>query len=199
QEFPQAKVARLEDSGLDTQVTLSTSKIISEPSGSHKFETGVLLDADMFLARPEYDATFAAFLYIKKLSHFFSETLYAFTRNRDHYVFATINLPWETFYQKELEFRKELNLPPFGRILKIIMRAANENKLCKGSNDLYNRLKKKELEIYGPFKEEPFKLRGKFRYCLIIKYGKNRHTHALVREEIANTKGLRCHYALIIK
>ncbi|MDD5584501.1 MAG: hypothetical protein PHV55_05570 [Candidatus Omnitrophica bacterium] len=197
-EFPEAKINMLETHTSESQIILSTLKILNAPISFQNFHEGILLDTDMLLSRPEYDATFSAFLNIKKLSRFFADALYLCTRNSSHYLFAHLNDSWHGFYERELTLRKELNLPPFGCLVTITLRAAHENKLCNAANDLYNRLQKKGLEIYGPFAGQPFKLRGKFRYSLVIKSNEAQDTQKIVKEEI-NVKRFRFQYALVIK
>jgi primosomal protein N' (replication factor Y) len=197
-EFPDAKINMLEAEEPDSQIILSTLKILSAPPDAFKFPAGILLDSDMLFSRPEYDATFSTFLQIKKLSRYFSETLYVCTRNNEHYLFTHLNDDWHLFYERELKLREELHLPPFGSIAKITIRGKDENKLCNAANDLYNRLQKHNLEIYGPFTEQPFKLRGKFRYSLIVKSKVAQHVQEIVKKEI-DAKRSRFQYALVIK
>jgi primosomal protein N' (replication factor Y) len=190
--FPEAKIKKWEERTPDTQIILSTSKILSFLYKDEKFDIGFLLDVDSFLSRFDYEATFDTFLYLKKLSLFLRECLYAFTVNKNHYFFETIN-------EKELAFRKNLGLPPFGLLTKVTLRAKKEDRLFKRSNDLYNRLKEKGLEVYGPFKEQPFKLRDKFRYSLIVKSKRSYLLRKIMKEEVKNFRSSSLKLAIIIK
>jgi len=183
--FPEVKIDSWQNQRQESQIILSTSKILSYLYDARtNFDNGFVLDIDSFLARSDYESTFAAFLYLKKLSFFFTGALYVFTNNKDYYLFAHLNKEWRGFYEAELNFRQELNLPPFGLITKITLRAKNKNSLLKRSQDLYNKLEKSGLEVYGPLEEIPFKLRDKFRYSLIVKTKRNLACRKTVKEEI---------------
>jgi len=114
----------------------------------------------------------------------FRDSLYVFTRHKDYYLFKHLNESWRDFYESELQFRKKSQLPPFGLIVKITLRAKNEKALLKRIKDLYNRLEKRCKEAYGPFEEKPFKLRDKFRYSIIIKAEQTSQSREIVKEEI---------------
>ena len=182
--FPEAKVANFSDACSSTQIILSTSKILSHLYEPMKFDKGFVLDADLFLNHIDYDTTFNAFLYLKKLLFMFRDSLYVFTRHKDYYLFKHLNESWRDFYESELQFRKKSQLPPFGLIVKITLRAKNEKALLKRIKDLYNRLEKRCKEAYGPFEEKPFKLRDKFRYSIIIKAEQTSQSREIVKEEI---------------
>jgi primosomal protein N' (replication factor Y) len=197
--FPEVKIDDWENKKVDTQIILSTSKILSSLYSGCSFNAGFLLDIDSAFLRLDYETTFNAFLYIQKLSLFFKDIFYVFTRNRSHYLFENLANNWRDFYEHELALRKDLYLPPFGIIAKIILRSTAENKLLKKAENLYNRLKKKELEVYGPLKESPFKLRGNFRYSLIVKAKQDYHLRKVLREEIKEVRGTHIKVAVIIR
>ncbi len=186
--FPEAKIDSWQNRRPDSQIILSTSEILSSLYESKTFDLGFMLDADSFLMRQDYNATFDTFLYLKKLALFFKESLYVFTANSDYYLFKYLNEPWEGFYKQELKFRNEVNLPPFGLIAQITLRAKNKNKLLEKANDLYNRLEKRGQQVYGPFEEHPFKLRDKFRYSLIVKGQRTSECHKIIKEEVLETR-----------
>lgn len=182
--FPEAKIDDFSDICSNTQIALSTSKILSYLYEPQKFDRGFVLDADFFLNHIDYDTTFKAFLYLKKLLLLFQDSLYVFTRHKDYYLFRHLNESWRDFYESELQFRRKSQLPPFGLIAKIILRAKNKKALLKRINDLYNRLEKRHKEVYGPFEEKPFKLRDKFRYSIIVKAKKVSRFRRMIKEEI---------------
>lgn len=167
--FPEVRIDNWQQRCSDTQITLSTSKILSFLYEGIEFDSGFVLDIDVSLARPDYAATFEIFLYLRELTTFCRDNLFVFTRNKDYYLFQYLNQPWQNFYDKELTLREQSGLPPFGLIAKIVIRGKNKNALLKRTQDLYNKLEKKFSDIYGPLEEQPFKLRDKFRYYLVVK------------------------------
>jgi primosomal protein N' (replication factor Y) len=197
--FPELTIADWENRSRATHITIATSKILSCLYGCERFDVGFLLDIDSFFWRLDYDATFNAFIYAQKLSTFFQEAFYIFTENPTHYIFTLLNCPWQQFYEKEFAFRKELLLPPFGMVVTITLRAANENRLLKRAETLYNRLKEKNLKVYGPLKEQPFKLRNNFRYSLILKLPKGHRWHKKIKDAIRNLRDSQIKLAVSIR
>ena len=93
--------------------------------------------------------------------------------------------------------RKNLHLPPFTRIVKIILRFNDAELLLKKVEELYNEISAKGFEIYGPFEESPFKLRGKFRYSLTVKLRALDTVDGLFAQ-IAAARGARIKLAAIV-
>jgi len=183
-EFPEAKINTWESRGPESKIILSTSKILSFLYGKETFDSGYVLDTDHFLARADYEAAFDTFLYLKKLCFFFKEELCVFTGNGQYYLFKYLNKDWKEFYEAEMGFREKLNLPPFGIIVKITLRAKDKNNLLKQAQYLYNKLEEKKYQVYGPLEEEPFKLRDKFRYSLVIKAPRSFALRKAIKEDL---------------
>ncbi|MCM8824515.1 MAG: hypothetical protein NC822_07600, partial [Candidatus Omnitrophica bacterium] len=131
-----------------------------------------ILDIDNMLSLVDYETTFNAFIYLKKIACYVKD-IYVFTHNPSHYIFESINDRWEKFYEKELSLRRQFNFPPYGIMVKVILKGKDKNKLLKRLESLYNRLKEFNLEIFGPVEEFPFKVRDNYGGALVIK-GKNR-------------------------
>jgi len=182
--FPEARIDDWENRSDKTQIILSTSKMVSYLYGHEHFDLGCVLDVDHSLAQAKYDATFNLFVYLKKLMLFFNKTLYVFTCNSKYYLFKYLNCNWREFYEFELQCRKDFNVPPFGLIANITLRSKNEITLLKHAQDLYNRLEGKFTQVYGPFPEQPFKLRDKYRYTLVVKAKRNLRSRQLIKEEV---------------
>jgi len=198
--FPEARIDNWPQRSHNSQIILSTSKILSYLYEQKLFDTVFVLDADSFLARADYSTTFNAFIYFKQLSFLFKDAVYIFTGNINYYLFECLNSPWQKFYDLELASRKKLNLPPFGLVAKIILRAKDKNRLLKRSEDLYNRLEKRFPEVYGPFQENPFRLRDKFRYSLIVKTKRDFSHRKALKEEVRNFRtGSSLHLAAILQ
>jgi len=166
--FPAVSIS-LADNHQESQVTLYTSSIISSLYAQKKYDLGFILDADSFLSHTDFNATFEAFLYLKKLKSLFKEKLFIFTNHPGHHLFTGLAGDWRKFYDAELTLRKNLHLPPFTRVVKIILRCDDAELLLKRVETLYNEISGSGFEVYGPFEENPFKLRGKFRYSLTVK------------------------------
>ena len=197
--FPEVRINDWENSNGNTQIVLSTSKISSYLYEKSDLDVGIVIDTDLMLSRPEYDATFNLYIYLKKLSFYFKDSLYVFTNNKDYYLFQSLNNQWINFYELELNLREKSKLPPFGLIAQIILRCKNENTLLKKVKSLYNKLFKKGMEVYGPFKGHPYKLRDKFRYSLVIKGKRDIGSRKIIKEEIKGIRSSLLQLAVIFK
>lgn len=169
--FPEAKIDQWETHNKESQIIIATSKILSDiySKPPQTYQTGFLLDIDTYLSHIDYETTMHNFFYIKKLLYFFTEALYIFTRNHAHALFKHLDQPWQMLYENEQKYREELKIPPFGKIIKIVLRHNNKNHLSKKAKDLYNNIKKFTDWVYGPLQETPFQLRGMFRLALVVK------------------------------
>ena len=78
------------------------------------------------------------------------------------------------FLQKELKLRKEKKLPPFYRLISLIISGQNETSVMKFAMYTKSRLPKiKDVNILGPVLAPITKLRKKYRCRILIRYPKN--------------------------
>ncbi len=84
---------------------------------------------------------------------------------------------FENFSQQELKFREELNYPPFGKLASIRVQGTDLAKVEKSADDAKLRILNLQkinsdynnLEILGPCEAPMAKVRGKYRYHLLLK------------------------------
>ena len=73
--------------------------------------------------------------------------------------------------KKELILRKENSLPPFCRLIAIIISANNQSLSIEGAREIKTRLNKiNGLEIMGPVDSPLLKIKKKFRSRLLIRF-----------------------------
>ena len=73
--------------------------------------------------------------------------------------------------KKELILRKENSLPPFCRLIAIIISANNQSLSIEGAREIKTRLNKiNGLEIMGPIDSPLLKIKKKFRSRLLIRF-----------------------------
>ncbi len=91
----------------------------------------------------------------------------------DHYAIKfAVNYKFEQFYQYEIKLRKELNYPPFCRLIKITFEGKDETEVQQVSEKSKKILSKDELgktQILGPIPAPISRLKGKYRYQILIK------------------------------
>jgi primosomal protein N' (replication factor Y) len=119
------------------------------------------------------------------------------TFNPDHYsIQMARDQDFTKFYREELRFREELGYPPFSRLINIRIEATSQKRATKAAEEMGEwgrKLLKKELyggriEILGPSPAPLVKLKGKYRYQMLIKGKKVNVLHRFVEEVVGETK-----------
>ena len=77
----------------------------------------------------------------------------------------------KVFYEEELAFRKKANLPPFSKLISVILSGINQFEVMKTAKQLKHSFSSQEkIKIFGPVTAPIFKIRGKYRVRLLLKY-----------------------------
>ena len=97
----------------------------------------------------------------------------------------TVTGNYEGYYRKEMELRKILNYPPFGRLIIIVVSSEEEEGLEKKAKKFYNILMAglnigtnpggNEF-VSEPFKAPIYKINGRYRYQIFIKFNRENIT-----------------------
>jgi len=104
-----------------------------------------------------------------------TSTIYFQTYTPDDEVLLNVskNDP-HAFLQKELLLRKEKKLPPFYRLISLIISGKNEPLIMKFAISIKSKLPKiNEVDVLGPVLAPISKLKKKYRCRILIKYPKN--------------------------
>ncbi len=113
------------------------------------------------------------------------------TFNPDHYsIQISKDQDFAKFYQEEVRFRSELSYPPFSRLINFRIGGTSQNRSIKASDEmgeLGRRLLKErayggEIEILGPSPAPVLKLKGKYRYQMLVKGSRANPLHRFVKE-----------------
>jgi primosomal protein N' (replication factor Y) len=98
------------------------------------------------------------------------------SRHTGHYALAAAQKhDYHEFYKQEIEFRRQLHYPPFCRLLNILIRGKNEEKVADAAKIIgedLQRLKKEKaltVEILGPAPASRTKLHNMFRWQMLLK------------------------------
>lgn len=110
-----------------------------------------------------------------------------------HYsIQAAKNHDYNTFYSKEISFRKELNLPPFCHMVNLTFRGHREENVLKITESLKDRLHKKDkskkVEILGPAPSPISRKKGMYRWNLILKSDKVEDIVSLLRNVLGSRR-----------
>ncbi|MFB0525911.1 MAG: primosomal protein N', partial [bacterium] len=94
------------------------------------------------------------------------------TYNPDHYsIRLALKHDYRSFYEREMEFRKELNYPPITNLVLILVKGKDQEKIITASEKITSLLKReiKRATILGPTPAVLDKIAGKYRWQIIIK------------------------------
>ena len=92
----------------------------------------------------------------------------------DHYALIPVAThDFETFYRAELEHRKALGYPPFGELTRIVVSAEDSGEALAAGEVLAGAARGASaaggVEILGPAPAPIARLRGRFRFMLLLK------------------------------
>ena len=92
------------------------------------------------------------------------------TYTPDHYAITTsLSGDHESFYKAEIESRKLLGYPPFGRMGRIIFDSTSEDKVTRAALALGSKLPvKKDIRILGPSPAPLLKIRNRYRWHILV-------------------------------
>lgn len=97
----------------------------------------------------------------------------------------TVTGNYKGYYRKEMELRKILNYPPFGRLIIIVVSSEEEEELEKKAKKFYNILMaglnigtnpSGNEFVSEPFKAPIYKINGRYRYQIFIKFNRENIT-----------------------
>jgi primosomal protein N' (replication factor Y) len=108
----------------------------------------------------------------------------------NHYSFAFASQhDYITFYKREIGFRRRLNYPPFSRLVCLVIKGMDRKKTRKAAIFLNREIKSKidqdKVRVLGPAMAPLFRLRGKYRYQIMLKALDYTLAHFAVRKAIA--------------
>jgi primosomal protein N' (replication factor Y) len=143
-------------------------------SKGHDYDVdlAIILDIDFILNMPDFRARERALSLAKQVAG------RAGRRKDAEVIIQTINKEffmqsYDEFIEEELEFRKDLEYPPFSRIARLEFSDKNPTNAYNEMIKVYNCLKDK-IEILGYGEAPIYKIANKYRYQIVIK-GKNFH------------------------
>jgi len=191
--FPQFGIARLDkDEKLipkDAQIIVATESIFKHPS--ENFDMVGVIWPDAVLNRPDFRSAEKIFSQLLHLNSLTTNSLIIQTNYPEHYCFqalarGSINL----FYETELKFRRQSNLPPFKHIIIVKLRGRQKDKVGNACEELFNILnnanRNKSIKIVSFSKQMPHKKRDRFYEQVLIKTGLVPKTVSFLKKILSN-------------
>lgn len=189
--IPEAKVLRLD---LDTTSKMEDYEEFYQKFKNHEadvlvgtqmitkgldFENVTLVgvvNADLALSYPIYDATMVAYNLIEQVSGRAGRAskdgkVIIQTYNPNHYVIESAKKhDYESFYNFEINNRRMMQMPPFSSVIEIMISSRDANLAYNEANIILNNLKSvaKDSIILGPTEAMIFKKNDIFRFTIQI-------------------------------
>ncbi len=92
------------------------------------------------------------------------------TYNSEHYVIDKIlDNDYEGLYNIEIENRKMLKYPPFGKIINIVLSSLNEGELRVEAEKFRKLINNDNVEIFGPMPCAISRIKNRYRYQIFVK------------------------------
>lgn len=193
QVFPEKKIVRIDgavDGEKDIQEHLARfmegegdillgTQIIAKGLDSPSITLSVALNADLGLNLPDFRAAERDFQLLTQLAgrvgrgELEGECVFQ-THDPDHYAIRHgINQDYESFYEEEASFRRQLQYPPFSRMARWVFQhgreAVLEKVLGELRKDLQGMAAAEGITLLGPVPAPLAKIKGKFRWHCIAK------------------------------
>ena len=172
----------------DVQILLGTQMIAKGLDFPNVTLVGVI-SADTILNLPDFRASERTFQLISQVAGRTGRgpkggRVVVQSFNPRHYsiTYAAAH-DYDGFAKKELEYRKQLNYPPFGKLARIVFRSRKEDKAREKSSVVAEKLKEitktngGNLEILGPSPAPVTKINDMFRWHLLIRSQNHSHIH----------------------
>lgn len=163
---------KIEKMPTDVQVVVATQSILNSDQDAD-FEMVALLDFDQEVNRADYKSHHKIFSLLIHLRLLARKELMIQTTTPDHFILKYLkNMDYEAFYQDDLKFRRELDLPPYQRLTAVCLRGREEKKVFEESTKLLKILSdqgNKNITLSDVHADVYPKWRDKYRYTISLK------------------------------
>ncbi|MDH5297785.1 MAG: primosomal protein N' [Desulfobulbaceae bacterium] len=203
--FPKARIGRL-----DRDTTLKRTEFLATLRAVHQREIDILIGtqmitkghhfphvtlvgivwADAGLGMPDFKAGERTFQLLSQVTGRAGRgdkpgKVIVQTHQPDHYSVLTAQAhDYPTLYQQELDLRRQLQYPPFSRLINLRLEGTDEAQVRKVAIDLARRAthlarQRPGLSVLGPVQAPLARLRGRYRWQLLLKGTEIDALHAL--------------------
>lgn len=158
-----------------------------------------VLQSDHHLGLPDFRASERTFALLTQVagragrSHLPGRVIFEAMRPEEKTLAYAAAQDYDSFYEEELQLRREFAYPPFSRLTRFVFRAKEEEQVKKVATDFGNLIRNvleglPETRILGPVSPPLEKLNDQFRVHIIIKTGSQQKLRRLVQEPVKKTK-----------
>lgn len=195
--FPEARVERVDldaDTSPETvvkkvrkkevDILVGTQLLVKEEILSQVDLAGVML-IDVLLNLPDFRAGEHAFQFLVRIKRNLKKggTLIIQTYNPTHYALTSQKI--EDFYSQELKTRKYLMYPPYEQWIRILLEGSYKAKVRDKANRIKEQLVEKDFKFLGPSPCPFSRIKGRYRYHIVIRNGSNNLLEKFIRKKIS--------------
>ncbi|MBI5254813.1 primosomal protein N' [Candidatus Falkowbacteria bacterium] len=182
--YPAARVSIVcenKDENLNADIVIATAEILNKPNWPQFSLLGIVY-ADSALYLADYFASSRLYEFLNELvvnARFASHAPKVIVQTRfiDNLAIKSFGLPYSTFFEQEIDFRKNFKYPPFVELIKFICQGDDEAKVAKEADRIYKKLASLGLDVLAPFPFYAKKVRKKYQWQILLKSavgGKNK-------------------------
>ncbi|WP_434756756.1 primosomal protein N' [Borrelia puertoricensis] len=152
------------------------TQIIAKGFNFKQIKTLGIINADIGMGLPDFRSSERIFAIISQVlgraARFQSDnTIIIQTKNPDYYpIKYAYEGKYEEFYKEEIKIRKELNYPPFKKIIRIVVKSKKQEAArhkCLEFFEISKELLNDKIEYIGPSKAPMSKISKHYRYNII--------------------------------
>jgi len=153
-------------SGSESRIIVGTKLMTKRLSLSKGFSMAAILNADILLNVPDFRSPERAYQEISSVADTLEPDgeLFIQTRMPQHYLYRHLkNYDYLSFIKEENKRRRELNYPPYSRLL--LIKCISEKKLSKELSDISEKIPG-DVQILGPYASVNKSGKNEFRMLL---------------------------------
>jgi len=194
--FPNAKTRiyqRNDNYKADHDIMLCTQGMLESPAWNEtKYETVAVLSCEDMLGAPDFRATEKTFGRLLKLYSIARNKFLIQTQVTENIALTCLQKnDIDGFYDRELNQRSELDLPPSVKMGMVLVRSKDQIKAKSCAAVVYKSLARKKennVLVIEPVASTPFKLRGNYRYHVLVKYKRLESVEKKIRAAVEKPK-----------
>ncbi|TAN59506.1 primosomal protein N' [bacterium] len=192
--YPQAKICRIDKEHdtlpPDAQIILATEMIFHREQVPAA-DVVAAIDLDKALQIVNYRGNEKLYSLVHRLKTIVRDELLIQTAMPEHYQqkeFIHFNI--QKLFDAELRERKALSLPPFAHLAAVSLRGKDLEHTKRIAFEVYEKLKDKDSKvmIFEPTEGLPAKLRGKYRFNILLKAKNPFHLSDFLRKHLAGIR-----------
>lgn len=160
-------------------IMLTTQALLEHPLWNrHSFDTVAVLGCEQMLGTVDFRSTEKTFAKLLKLLFLAKKEFVIQTTVMDNNaLFSLQQADLEGFFERELKQRQEWELPPAIETGLLTVRSTKQDKANQEALRIFKKLnsartKQKGAQIFEPIASMPLKVRGTYRYQILIKSAK---------------------------